>query len=57
MHTNRVFTTTFAMPDSSMPQTSNVTSLAERRLLHEAVIDQLRDLIVQGGTGAGDQTQ
>lgn len=48
MHTNRAFATTFAMPDSSMPQTSNVTSLAERRLLHEAVIDQLRDLIVQG---------
>lgn len=27
---------------------TNVTSLAERRLLHETVIDQLRDLIVQG---------
>lgn len=31
-----------------MPQPSNVTSLAERRLLHETVVDQLRDLIVQG---------
>lgn len=28
--------------------TNNVTSLTERRLLHETVIDQLRDLIVQG---------
>ena len=27
---------------------SNVTSLVDRRLLHETVIDQLRDLIVQG---------
>lgn len=36
------------MPDTSMPQASNVTSLAERRLLHETVVDQLRDLIVQG---------
>jgi DNA-binding GntR family transcriptional regulator len=27
---------------------TNVTSLADRRLLHETVIDQLRDLIVQG---------
>lgn len=27
---------------------ANVTSLVERRLLHETVIDQLRDLIVQG---------
>ncbi len=27
---------------------TNVTSLAERRLLHETVVDQLRDLIVQG---------
>jgi len=27
---------------------ANVTSLAERRLLHETVIDRLRDLIVQG---------
>lgn len=27
---------------------TNVTSLVERRLLHETVIDQLRDLIVQG---------
>ncbi|MCW5575506.1 MAG: GntR family transcriptional regulator [Burkholderiales bacterium] len=31
-----------------MLQPSNVTSLAERRLLHETVVDQLRDLIVQG---------
>ena len=31
---------------SSAP--SNVTSLVDRRLLHETVIDQLRDLIVQG---------
>lgn len=31
-----------------VPSPSNVTSLAERRLLHETVIDQLRDLIVQG---------
>jgi DNA-binding GntR family transcriptional regulator len=36
------------MPDSPLPQTSNVTSLVERRLLHETVVDQLRDLIVQG---------
>ena len=36
------------MPDTPMPQASNVTSLAERRLLHETVVDQLRDLIVQG---------
>ena len=27
---------------------TNVTSLVDRRLLHETVIDQLRDLIVQG---------
>ena len=30
------------------PSPNNVTSLADRRLLHETVIDQLRDLIVQG---------
>ncbi len=36
------------MPDTPMPQASSVTFLAERRLLHETVIDQLRDLIVQG---------
>ncbi len=30
------------------PTPNNVTSLADRRLLHETVIDQLRDLIVQG---------
>jgi DNA-binding GntR family transcriptional regulator len=36
------------MPDTLIPQASNVTSLAERRLLHETVVDQLRDLIVQG---------
>lgn len=36
------------MSDTPIPQASNVTSLAERRLLHEAVVDQLRDLIVQG---------
>ncbi len=36
------------MPDIPMPQASSVTFLAERRLLHETVIDQLRDLIVQG---------
>jgi DNA-binding GntR family transcriptional regulator len=36
-----------AMPDTAnLP--GNVTSLADRRLLHEAVISQLRDLIVQG---------
>jgi DNA-binding GntR family transcriptional regulator len=35
------------MPDTaSLPR--NVTSLADRRVLHEAVISQLRDLIVQG---------
>lgn len=31
-----------------LPSPNNVTSLADRRLLHETVIDQLRDLIVQG---------
>jgi|LakMenEpi03Aug12_release.lakeMendotaPanAssembly.Ray.scaffolds.fasta_scaffold291432_2 DNA-binding GntR family transcriptional regulator len=33
---------------NALPNPSNVTSLADRRLLHETVIDQLRDLIVQG---------
>ena len=33
---------------NALPNSSNVTSLADRRLLHETVIDQLRDLIVQG---------
>jgi DNA-binding GntR family transcriptional regulator len=36
------------MPTNLFPNPSNVTSLAERRLLHETVVDQLRDLIVQG---------
>lgn len=36
------------MLDTPMPQASSVTFLAERRLLHETVIDRLRDLIVQG---------
>lgn len=39
------------MPDvlpDALPNPSNVTSLVDRRLLHETVIDQLRDLIVQG---------
>ena len=33
---------------NALPNPSIVTSLADRRLLHETVIDQLRDLIVQG---------
>ena len=33
---------------SPLSDSSNVTSLADRRLLHETVIDRLRDLIVQG---------
>ena len=33
---------------TALPAASNVTSLVDRRLLHETVIDQLRDLIVQG---------
>lgn len=40
------------MPDTvATPRTAaaaNVTSLAERKLLHEEVIDRLRDMIVQG---------
>ena len=36
------------MPDTALPEASNVTSLAAHRLLHETVISQLRDLIVQG---------
>lgn len=40
------------MPARPTPSLSdipaNVTSLVDRRLLHETVIDQLRDLIVQG---------
>lgn len=36
------------MLTTPFPNTSNVTSLADRRLLHETVVDQLRDLIVQG---------
>ncbi len=36
------------MPDTVLPEASNVTSLAAHRLLHETVISQLRDLIVQG---------
>jgi len=36
------------MSTTSFPNPSNVTSLADRRLLHETVVDQLRDLIVQG---------
>ena len=36
------------MPDIVSPEASNVTSLAAHRLLHETVISQLRDLIVQG---------
>jgi DNA-binding GntR family transcriptional regulator len=36
------------MLTTSIANPSNVTSLAERRLLHETVVDQLRDLIVQG---------
>ena len=35
------------MPDTAT-STAQSTSLAERRLLHETVISQLRDLIVQG---------
>lgn len=34
--------------DTAVATPANVTSLVERRLLHETVIDQLRDLIVQG---------
>jgi len=34
--------------DTLPANTANVTSLAERRLLHETVVDRLRDLIVQG---------
>ncbi|MGV3629251.1 MAG: GntR family transcriptional regulator [Betaproteobacteria bacterium] len=37
-----------ATTSSATDTNSNVTSLADRRLLHETVIDQLRDLIVQG---------
>lgn len=36
------------MPDTVLPEASNVTSLVAHRLLHETVISQLRDLIVQG---------
>jgi DNA-binding GntR family transcriptional regulator len=36
------------IPASSPVSSANVTSLVDRRLLHETVIDQLRDLIVQG---------
>jgi len=36
------------MSTNAFPSLSNVTSLADRRLLHETVVDQLRDLIVQG---------
>lgn len=36
------------MLTTPIPNSSNVTSLADRRLLHETVVDQLRDLIVQG---------
>lgn len=40
------------MPATTLSSVSvadtNVTSLVDRRLLHETVIDQLRDLIVQG---------
>lgn len=32
----------------TIPATSNVTSIAAHRLLHETVVSQLRDLIVQG---------
>ena len=42
------------MPDTANLPT-NVTSLAERRLLHEAVISQLRDLIVQGELPPGSK--
>ncbi|MGE0557712.1 MAG: GntR family transcriptional regulator [Burkholderiales bacterium] len=34
--------------DTAIAPPTNVTSLADRRLLHVTVIDQLRDLIVQG---------
>lgn len=36
------------MTPEPLPTPSNVTLLAEHRLLHETVIDQLRDLIVTG---------
>jgi len=36
------------MTPATHPAPANVTSLAEHRLLHEAVIDRLRDLIVTG---------
>lgn len=36
------------MSTNAFPNPSNVTSLVDRRLLHETVVDQLRDLIVQG---------
>jgi DNA-binding GntR family transcriptional regulator len=37
------------MPDPvARPATGNVSSLVERRLLHEEVMDRLRDMIVQG---------
>lgn len=36
------------MLTTPISNSSNVTSLADRRLLHETVVDQLRDLIVQG---------
>jgi DNA-binding GntR family transcriptional regulator len=36
------------MTPAASANSSNVTSLAEHRLLHEAVIDRLRDLIVTG---------
>jgi DNA-binding GntR family transcriptional regulator len=42
------------MPDTANLPT-NVTSLAERRLLHKAVISQLRDLIVQGELPPGSK--
>ncbi len=37
--------------DVAVVPPTNVTSLADRRLLHVTVIDQLRDLIVQGDLG------
>ncbi len=41
-------TATISTPLSAPLTNTNVTSLVDRRLLHETVIDQLRDLIVQG---------
>src|SRR5690606_10065573 len=51
MHTNWSFEMLIAPAPNVVSDTlsdANITSLADRRLLHETVIDQLRDLIVQG---------